>query len=163
MSYRFYGALGFGIGGFIVGLSGDYMVFAFLLMGMLGSAFLTIPAKDVKLTVISSAFGGVGFFIGFAIPLFIDLTIYEFPFTFIVTGLFLGAIVGLLLGILFKSIKKFMSFGIIGCVISFGIIEFLVPSLPSFYQVIAMTVVGVIIGLFLGRAAMLAKGCHTAL
>ena len=45
MSYKLYGTLGFAIGGLLVGLAGDYMLFSLIFMGLIGSVFLTIPAS----------------------------------------------------------------------------------------------------------------------
>ncbi len=165
MSYRFYGALGFGLGGIIVGLSGDFMIFAFFLMGVLGSAFLTIPAHDLGLTLRSSILGGTGLFVGFMFPLFVFITIYEPslpPFFYgLIMGIIIGLIEGLLLGIAFRSIKYFMILGTIGFGISLGLgmglREVLRPIFPAFFIIIVMVIAGGIGGLFLGQAASLAK------
>lgn len=161
MSYRVYGALGFGLGGLIVGFSGDYMIFSFIIMGAIGSAFLTIPAKNTKLTFLASILGGIGFFIGFTIPMFISMTIYELPFQFLFIGLFMGLIGGFMLGIGFKNIKDFLLFSTIGFGISFGLgfglMELWRTLFPNLFSVIVMMFAGAIGGAFLGHAAFLSK------
>lgn len=161
MSYRAFGTLGFGLGGVIVGLSGDYMIYSFIIMGLLGGAFLTIPARDLKLTLLSAVLGAVGFFIGFAVPMFFILTTFEPPFPYLLTGIFMGLVGGLLLGIPFRSIKNFIIFGVIGFGIGFGL-TFEVRELfrsvsPTLFPVILMVIVGIIGGGFLGQAATMAK------
>ena len=61
---KIYGTLGFSIGGLIVGLAGDYMLFALIFMGLIGSIFLTIPAHSLKLTILTAILGSIGFFVG---------------------------------------------------------------------------------------------------
>lgn len=57
-------ALGFGVGGFVVGLSGDYYIYAIFLMGLIGSALLRIPTRSLKFTILATLLGAFGFVIG---------------------------------------------------------------------------------------------------
>lgn len=62
---RYLSALGFGIGGLIVGLSGDYFIFTIFFMGLIGSAVLSIPTRSMKFTILTTILGTFGFVIGF--------------------------------------------------------------------------------------------------
>lgn len=161
MSYKFLGALGFGLGGIIVALAGDYMIFAYLLMGALGSAFLTIPARNLKLTILSSLIGGLSFFIGFSIPMFFFMVIVEPPFKYFFLGLIMGLFAGAMLGFAFRNIKVFALWGMVGFGLSYGIsfmlLEVLRPIFPDFFQVIVLLLAGAIGGAFLGHAASIAN------
>ncbi len=157
MSYKLFGALGFGLGGIIVGLAGDYMIFAYILMGALGSAFLTIPARNLKLTLLASLIGGLSFFIGFTIPMFVFMVMVEPPFKYLFLGLIMGLFTGATLGFAFRNIKVFALWGMAGFGLSYGtsfmLLEFLRPIFPDFFQVIVMILAGAIGGAFLGHAA----------
>jgi lipopolysaccharide export LptBFGC system permease protein LptF len=65
VNVRYLGALGFGLGGLVVGLSGDYFIFAIFFMGLIGSAMLSIPARSMKFTILTTFLGAFGFVIGF--------------------------------------------------------------------------------------------------
>ncbi|WP_066304680.1 hypothetical protein [Bacillus sp. FJAT-29814] len=161
MSYKLYGAIGFGLGGLIAGIAGDYMVQAFLLSGFLGSAFLTIPARNIKLTVMAGIFGGIGFFIGFAVPIFVFLTFFELPLKYLFIGLFLGLTVGLLIGIVFRNIKDFMVWGTVGFGLSwwiaFSMLEWFRAALPGIFSGVVMMIACAIGGACLGHAASKSK------
>ena len=49
MSYKIYGTLGFAIGGFIVGLAGDYMLFALIFMGFNWKCFSDDSSSQSKI------------------------------------------------------------------------------------------------------------------
>jgi hypothetical protein len=157
MSYKLYGAIGFGLGGLIAGLAGDYMVHAFLLLGFLGSAVLTIPARSLKLTLLAGISGGIGFLIGFAVPIFVFLTFFELPQKYLFIGLFMGLVSGLLLGIVFRNIKDFVIWGTLGFGLSwwaaFGMMEWFRDALPQLFSGVVMMIACAIGGACLGHAA----------
>ena len=105
MNIRYLGALGFGIGGLIVGLSGDYFIFAIFFMGLIGSAILSIPTRSMKFTIFTTLIGIFGFVIGFTN---IFRPIYEnIPPAFIT--LTAAAVAGIILGhaaLLSRKVQK---------------------------------------------------------
>lgn len=105
MNIRYLGALGFGIGGLIVGLSGDYFIFAIFFMGLIGSAMLSIPGRSMKLTILTTLLGALGFVIGFT---HIFRPIYENIPPELIT-LFAAAVSGIMLGhaaLLSRRVRK---------------------------------------------------------
>ncbi|MGG7620358.1 hypothetical protein [Bacillus coreaensis] len=105
MDVRYLSALGFGIGGLIVGLSGDYFIFAIFFMGLIGSAMLSIPTQSFKFTILTSLLGAFGFVIGFTN---ISRPIFENIPTALIT-LIAAAVAGILLGhaaLLSRRIRK---------------------------------------------------------
>lgn len=161
MSYRVYGAIGFGLGGFIAGFGGDYMVQSFLLLGFLGSAFLAIPTRSPRLILLAGILGGIGFFIGFAVPIFVFLTFFELPFKYLFIGLFMGFTGGLLLGVVFRNFKDFVLWGTIGFGLSwsiaFSMMEWFRGTFPMVFSGIIMMIACAIGGGFLGHAASKSK------
>lgn len=155
VSYKLYGAIGFGIGGLMAGLAGDYMILAFIFFGMIGSAFLSIPVRDLKFTILSSLLGAIGFFFGFTIPMFVVLGVLDLGLLFV--GLIMGFFGGGLLGYAYKNIQMFIVAGMIG----FGIWGFLIDILRPFYTVIhpaiVMMIASALAGAILGYAANTAK------
>lgn len=153
MSYKICGAIGFGIGGLIAGLAGDYMVFAFIFFGLIGSAFLSLPARDMKLSVHSSILGAAGFFIGFTVPMFVVLGILDLGMPFV--GLIMGFFGGGMLGIAYKNLKAFIIAGMIG----FGIWGLLLDFLRTFTlpPSIVLVIASALAGAFLGYAASLSR------
>ncbi|MGS2777092.1 hypothetical protein ACVBAX_06900 [Robertmurraya sp. GLU-23] len=105
MDVRYLSALGFGIGGLIVGLSGDYFIFAIFFMGLIGSAMLSFPTQSFKFTILTSLLGAFGFVIGFTN---ISRPIFENIPTALIT-LIAAAVTGILLGhaaLLSRRIRK---------------------------------------------------------
>ncbi|MEH7885357.1 hypothetical protein V7654_13680 [Bacillus sp. JJ1609] len=155
MSYKLYGAIGFGVGGLIAGLAGDYMILAFIFFGLIGSAVLSIPARDIKLTILSSLLGAIGFFFGFTIPMFVVLGVLDLGLPFV--GLIMGFFGGGLLGYAYKNIQVFIVAGMIG----FGIWGFFIDILRPFYTAIhpaiVMMIASALAGAILGYAANTAK------
>ena len=109
MSYKLYGTLGFAIGGFIVGLAGDYMLFALIFMGLIGSVFLTIPARNLKLTILTAILGSIGFLVGSWVPFFITMVIFDIGVTGV--GILMGLVAGTMIGIAFRNVKVFLLWG----------------------------------------------------
>ena len=101
MSYKVYGTLGFAIGGFIVGLAGDYMLIALIFMGLIGSIFLTIPARDLKLTILTAILGSIGFLVGSWVPFFITMVIFDIGVAGV--GILMGLVAGTMIGLLFGT------------------------------------------------------------
>lgn len=105
VNVRYLGALGFGLGGLVVGLSGDYFIFAIFFMGLIGSAMLSIPARSMKFTILTTFLGAFGFVIGFTN---ISKPIYENIPPALIT-LIAAAVAGILLGhaaLLSRRIRK---------------------------------------------------------
>ena len=102
-----------------------------------------------------SIMGAIGFFVGFTIPMFVSLSLFDlgFPLIGIIMGLFGGA----LLGTIYRNIKGFILWGMIG----FGIWGLLIDVFRPFYETIhpaiVMMVASGIAGALLGHAATLAK------
>ena len=151
MSYKFYGTLGFAIGGLLAGLAGDFMLFVLIIMGLIGSIFLTIPARSLKLTVRTAILGSIGFFVGSWIPFFITMTIFDIGVTGV--GLLMGLIAGTLIGIAFRNVKVFLLWGTIGFTIWGLLVSIFAPLMPA----LVMTIASGIGGYFLGLAASKAK------
>lgn len=105
MNVRFLGAVGFGIGGVVVGLSGDYFIFMIFFMGLIGSAMLSIPTQSFKFTILTTLLGAFGFVIGFTN---ISRPIFENIPTALIS-LIAAAVAGILLGhaaLLSRRIRK---------------------------------------------------------
>lgn len=151
MSYKVCGAIGFGFGGLIAGLSGDFMIIAFIIFGLVGSAVLSLPARDKRLTIRSSFLGAIGFFIGFTVPMFVVLGVLDLGLTFV--GLIMGFFGGSLLGYAYKNMPPFIVAGMIG----FGIWGFLIDILRPYYTTIhpalVMMAASALAGAILGCAA----------
>ena len=115
-------AIGFGFGGVIAGFSGDLMFLGFLLMGLIGSATYGYSEgyKAAKSLIKTALFGGIGFFLGFNIPLFVMLTLWEPPMKFLLTGLFGGGLGGIMIGLSIKNPATAVKLGISGA-IGFGL------------------------------------------
>ncbi len=86
-------AAGFGVGGAVVGLAGDGMLFAFALMGALGAAALCPILGDWNRRIFLLLAGSLGFLVGFTVPFFIVLAVWEPPSRALEFGL-IGAIGG---------------------------------------------------------------------
>ena len=147
MSYKVYGTLGFAIGGFIVGLAGDYMLFALIFMGLIGSVFLTIPARSLKLTILTAVLGSIGFLVGSWVPFFITMVIFDIGI--IGVGILIGLVAGTMIGIAFRNVKDFISWGIMGFTISGLLMTAFAPLMPALVSTIACGIGGY----FLGHAA----------
>ncbi|WP_066053929.1 hypothetical protein [Robertmurraya korlensis] len=105
MKVLYLSALGFGIGGLIVGLSGDYFIFAIFLMGLIGRAIVSIPARSIKFTILTSLLGVFGFVIGCTN---IFRHVFEIFSPALIT-LFASAVAGILLGhtaLLSRRVRK---------------------------------------------------------
>jgi len=155
VSYKLYGAIGFGIGGLIAGLAGDYMILAFIFFGLIGSASLSIPARDIKLTLLSSALGAIGFFFGFTIPMFVVLGVLDLGLPFV--GLIMGFFGGGLLGYAYKNMQVFLVAGMIGFGIWGFLIDILRPYYTAIHPAIVMMIASALAGAILGYAADAAK------
>lgn len=151
MSYKVSGAIGFGIGGLIAGFAGDYMILAFIFFGLFGSAVLSLPARDIKLTIRSSLFGAIGFFLGFTVPMFVVLGILDLGLTFV--GLIMGFFAGSLLGYAYKNMQPFIYAGMIGFGIWGLLIDILRPYYTTIHPAIIMMIASAIAGTILGYAA----------
>lgn len=106
VNVRYLGALGFGIGGLVVGLSGDYFIFAIFFMGLIGSAMLSIPVRSIKFTILTSSLAAFGFVMGLLINIFRPIN-ENLPPVFIT--LMASAVVGILLGhaaLLSRKVRK---------------------------------------------------------
>jgi len=106
VNVRYLGALGFGIGGLVVGLSGDYIIFAIFFMGLFGSAILSIPVQSVRCTILTSLLGAFGFAIGLLINIFRPINDNIPP---ALIALIASAVVGILLGhaaLLSRKVRK---------------------------------------------------------
>jgi hypothetical protein len=145
MSYKIYGTLGFAIGGLIVGLAGDYMLFALIFMGLIGSVFLTIPARSLKLTILTAILGSMGFFLGSWVPFFITMSIFDIGVTGV--GLLMGLIAGTMIGIAFRNVKIFILWGTIGFTIWGLLMTAFAPLMPFLVSTIACGVGGYFLGL----------------
>jgi hypothetical protein len=102
------GAAGLGLGGVVVGLAGDVMLFAFALMGALGAASLWTLLGDWRGRILLLLAGTLGFFIGFTVPFFIVLAVWEPPsraLQFGLIGVIGGALGGAALGGGLRSLK----------------------------------------------------------
>jgi hypothetical protein len=85
-------AAGFGLGGLLAGFSGDSLLLGFGLMGMLGAAVIAYITGLSRSMIVITLSGGIGFFLGFTIPLFILLTLWEPPLKFMLTGVMGGGL-----------------------------------------------------------------------
>lgn len=106
VNVRYFGAFGFGIGGFVVGLSGDFFINAIFFMGLIGSAMLRISVRSIKLTVLTSLLGVFGFGMGLLINIY--RPIYENISPSLITLLASG-VVGIMLGhaaLLTRRVRK---------------------------------------------------------
>lgn len=142
-------SLGFGLGGLIAAYLGDFMLFGFGLMGLLGgvalgySLGLSIPSV-IKIAL----FGGVGLFLGFIIPFFVMLTLWEPPMKFLLTGLLGGGVGGIILGLSFNSKIFVWKLGL-GGAIGFGCGMLL---LDFFATPFVLAVTGILGGAAIGLA-----------
>ena len=144
MSYKLYATLGFSIGGFIVGLAGDHMLFALVFMGLIGSIFLTIPARNLKLTILTTVLGGIGFLVGSWVPFFITMVIFDIGVTGI--GLLMGLVAGTMIGIAFRNVKAFILWGTIGFTIWGLLMTAFAPLMPALVSTIACGIGGYFLG-----------------
>ena len=147
MSYKLYGTLGFAIGGLLVELAGDYMLFALIFMGLIGSVFLTIPARSLKLTILTAVLGSIGFLFGSWVPFFITMVIFDIGVTGV--GILMGLVAGTMIGIAFRNIKVFLLWGTIGFTIWGLLMTAFAPLMPALVSTIACGIGGY----FLGHAA----------
>jgi hypothetical protein len=145
MSYKIYGTLGFAIGGLIVGLAGDYMQFAFIFMGLIGSVFLTIPARSLKLTILTAILGSIGFFVSSRVLFSIAMSIFDIGVTGV--GLLMGLIAGTMIGIAFRNVKIFILWGTIGFTIWGLLMTAFAPLMPFLVSTISCGVGGYFLGL----------------
>ncbi|MGI8386220.1 hypothetical protein [Robertmurraya sp. P23] len=155
MNVRYLGALGFGIGGLVVGLSGDYFIFAIFFMGLIGSAMLSIPARSIKFTILTSLLGAFGFVIGFTIPMFISMSIFDLSLP--IVGVIMGLISGALLGIIFKNIKSFSLYGMIGFGLWGLLINIFRPIYDNIPPALITLIASAVAGIMLGHAALLSR------
>jgi hypothetical protein len=165
MTYKIYGALGFGLGGFVSGLIwNDRIGLSLFLMGAIGSAILSLPARSLKLTIFSSIMGGSGFFVGIFPGIAVTL-FFEATWVSLIVGLFIGLIAGTFLGIVYGDIRAFVLLGTFGFGISFGLSILLwevLPSLsPTFIPGTVNMIGGGIGGVFFGKAALSTKNRWT--
>jgi len=94
-----YGIIGFGVGGAIGGavwVAFDAPLLGFAILGALGGVSLSLSLKDWKATVIIALVCAIGFDIGFLLPFFVSLVIWEPVYG---QGLFVGAIGGAIGGL----------------------------------------------------------------
>ena len=94
-----YGIVGFGVGGAIGGaiwVAFDAPHIGFAILGALGGTSLSLNLKDWKATIIIALACAIGFDIGFLLPFFISLVIWEPVYG---QGLFVGCIGGAIGGV----------------------------------------------------------------
>jgi hypothetical protein len=115
-------SIGFGLGGLVAGFSGDFMLLGFLIMGVLGSVTFAFSQGYVQLKPVIkiTIFGGIGFLLGFTIPLFVMLTMWEPPLKFLLTGVFGGGLGGIMIGLSIKKPGAVTKLGLGGAV-GFGV------------------------------------------
>lgn len=120
-----YGTLGFGIGGAIGGaiwFAFDAPHLGFAILGALGGTSLCLTRNNWRATIVAALACAVGFDIGFLLPFFVSLAIWE-PVN--AQGLFIGgiggAIGGVSLGLGTKEWKRSWLLTLAGA-IGFGII-----------------------------------------
>lgn len=155
------GTLGFGIGGAIGGaiwVAFDAPHLGFAIFGALGGVSLSLSLADWKATILIAVACAVGFDIGFLLPFFISLVIWEPMYG---QGLFLGgiggAIGGVSLGLSMKEWRKTWLLALAGA-IGFGIaaqafwdiLRGLVPHV--LWGAITLAIWGIVGGASLGAA-----------
>jgi len=157
----FYGIVGFGIGGAIGGatwVAFDAPHLGFAILGALGGASLSLNQEDWKRTIIIVLACAIGFDIGFLLPFFVSLVIWEPVFG---QGLFVGgiggAIGGVSLGLGKKEWGNTWILGLAGA-IGFGIVtqvcwDILRGLEPQvLWGAITLTIWGIVGGASLGAA-----------
>jgi hypothetical protein len=160
MRFVLCGAVGFGIGGAIVGASGDAMLLGFFAMGALGGASLGLAASNIRSIATLALTGTLGFGIGFLAAFAIVLLIWD-PFG----NWFIGAVGGLLggasLGVASRTWRRIVLLSVVGGLgfgLGWGAVDVLrqplvVPGasgIAFWWAILFMTIEGVIGGASLG-------------
>ena len=157
-----YGAAGFGLGGAIGGalwVAFDAPHLGFAIFGALGGASFGMAIKSWRATIIGVLACAIGFDIGFLLPLFILLVIWEPVYG--IQGLFVGGIAGVLGGVsLAIGMKKWKKAWLLALAGAFGfgltaqatwnILRGLEPQV--LWGAITLTIWGILGGAALGTA-----------
>lgn len=151
-------AAGFGLGGAVVGVAGDGMLFAFALMGALGAAALSPIFSGWKRRIYLVLAGSLGFLVGFALPFFSVLSVWEPPsraLEFGLIGSIGGALGGGALGAVSGSWKTTGWLALTGA-LGFGIGLSLLGR-PGLHPAVVFGVPALAAGALMGFAAALGK------
>ena len=162
MRFVLYGAVGFGVGGAIAGVSGDAMPLGFFVMGAMGGASLGLATSAKRSIATLALTGALGFGLGFVVASAIVLLVWD-PFGDWFIGAVGGLVGGASLGVTFRTWGRVVLLAVVGT-LGFGIgweaagilsqplVESGVSSIPFWQTMLFMTMEGAIGGAALGAA-----------
>jgi hypothetical protein len=162
MRFVVLGAMGFGVGGAIAGVSGDTMPLGFFVLGALGGASLGLATSDKRSIATLALMGALGFGLGFVVAVAIVLLVWD-PFDDWFIGAVGGLVGGASLGVTFRTWGSIVFLTVVGT-LGFGIgweasgilsqplVEPGASSIPLWYTMLFGTIEGAIGGASLGAA-----------